>query len=317
MLFEEKDMYKLNLETKTKEQELIKEYLENNVSDIVADKINNGVKITKDNKTLINKKDLTGFMKFATDEAKKQAEKGSTSACIVDKVVLGWAMHYFEEDSIEGNLYNEDGTEYKVVKITPKPTTTVKTGPKKETSKQSTLFDLFNQPQEETIEEVKEEDEEPDPLFDDEVEEKIPEIVEKTQNMQEKCEKTAKINEIYEKYHEQELNYPDIVVLIRVGDFYEAYNENAERIADILDLVLTSKDVGLEHKVKLAGFPYHVKDSYFKRINEKYNILVMENDELNFIKQEEQIDENTETPAFDKHTLKTIASLLDGKMILK
>ena len=75
MLFKEKDMYKLNLETKTKEQELIKEYLENNVSDIVADKINNGVKITKDNKTLINKKDLTGFMKFATDEAKKQAEK--------------------------------------------------------------------------------------------------------------------------------------------------------------------------------------------------------------------------------------------------
>lgn len=304
MLFKEKDMYKLNLETKTKEQELIKEYLENNVSEILANKINNGVKITKDNKTLINKKDLDGFMKFATDEAKKQTEKGSTSACIEDKVVFGWAMHYFEEDRIEGNLYNEDGTEYKVVKTTPKPTTTVKTGPKKETSKQSTLFDLFNQPQEEN----------------DKVEEKQENninLAKNTQKTQEKCEKTAKINEIYEKYHEQELSYPNIVVLTRVGDFYEAYNENAERIADILDLVITSKDVGLDSRVKLAGFPYHVKGSYFKRINEKYNILVMENDELNFIKQEKQIDENTETPTFDKHTLKTIAYLLDGKVILK
>lgn len=306
-------MYKLNLETKTKEQELIKEYLENNVSDIVADKINNGVKITKDNKTLINKKDLTGFMKFATDEAKKQAEKGSTSACIEDKVVFGWAMHYFEEDTLEGNLYNEDGTEYKVVKTAPKSATTIKPEPKKETSKQSTLFDLFNQPQEEKIEEVKEEDEEPDPLFDDEVEEKIPEIVEKTKNMQEKYEKYAKINEIYEKYHEQELNYPDIVVLIRVGDFYEAYNENAEKIADILDLIVTSKDVGLDTKVKLAGLPYHTKDSYFKRLNEKYTLLIIENDNLEFIEHKEV----STIPTFDKFTVERIFTLLDGKVIIK
>ena len=47
----------LNLETKTKEQGLIKQYLEENVSETLASKINNGVKITKDNKTLINKKD--------------------------------------------------------------------------------------------------------------------------------------------------------------------------------------------------------------------------------------------------------------------
>ena len=306
-------MYKLNLETKTKEQELIKEYLENNVSEILANKINNGVKITKDNKTLINKKDLDGFMKFATDEAKKQAEKGSTSACIEDKVVFGWAMHYFEEDSIEGNLYNEDGTEYKVVKNIPKTTTIKKIEPKKEVSKQSTLFDLFNQPQEETIEEVKEEDEEPDPLFDDKVEEKIPEIVEKTQKTQEKCEKIAKINEVYEKYHEQELNYPDIVVLIRVGDFYEAYNENAERIADILDLIVTSKDVGLDARVKLAGFPYHTKDSYFKRLNEKYTLLIIENDNLEFIEHKEV----PTIPTFDKFTVERIFTLLDGKVIIK
>lgn len=135
---------KLNLETKTKEQELIKQYLEENVSESLANKINNGVKIVKDNKTLINKKDLNGFMKFANEEARKLAEKGSNCACIEDKVVYGWAVHYFEEDSIEGNLYNEDGTEYKVEikKATPKIES--KPEPKKPEKQQATLFDLMS-----------------------------------------------------------------------------------------------------------------------------------------------------------------------------
>lgn len=134
---------KLNLETKTKEQELIKQYLEENTGEILANKINNGVKIVKDNKTLINKKDLNGFMNYANQEARKLAEKGSNCACIEDKVVYGWAIHYFEEDSIEGKLYNEDGAEYKVEikkatsKIESKPE------PKKPEKQQTTLFDLM------------------------------------------------------------------------------------------------------------------------------------------------------------------------------
>ena len=46
-----------------------------------------------------------------------------------DAVVFGWLTHYFEESSIEGILYNEDGTEYKkstpVKKTTSKPTNIV------------------------------------------------------------------------------------------------------------------------------------------------------------------------------------------------
>ena len=136
---------KLNLETKTKEQELIKQYLEENVSETLASKINNGVKITKDNKTLINKKDLDGFMNYANQEARKLAEKGSSCACIEDKVVYGWAIHYFEEDSIEGKLYNENGTEYKVeIKKTTTPKVESKPEPKKPEKQQATLFDLMS-----------------------------------------------------------------------------------------------------------------------------------------------------------------------------
>lgn len=101
------------LETKTKEQELLKAYLEENASETLIDKINNGVKIVKDGKTLISKKRLDTFMSYATEEAKKQAEQGAKCAMVEDAIVFGWLMHYFQEDTIEGILYNEDGTEYK------------------------------------------------------------------------------------------------------------------------------------------------------------------------------------------------------------
>ena len=121
----------IRLETKTKEQELLKAYLEANASKELADKINNGVKIAKDGKTLINKKTLDTFMSYANEEARKQAEQGAKCAMVEDNVVFGWLIHYFQEDSIEEMLYNEDGTEYKAtvkkpeVKIESKPKSNV------------------------------------------------------------------------------------------------------------------------------------------------------------------------------------------------
>ena len=103
-------MIKLNLETKNKQEEIIKNYLEENVSEVLAEKINNGVKIIKDNKTLINNKDLNNFMKYAANEARKITT--GNCAIIDDEIVFGWAIHYFEEDEIEGVLYNEDGTKF-------------------------------------------------------------------------------------------------------------------------------------------------------------------------------------------------------------
>jgi len=69
-------MPKLNLTTKTPSQEKVKAYLETHASEILAEKINNGVRIEKGGQTLLNKKDLDGFMKFACDKAKEVAEKG-------------------------------------------------------------------------------------------------------------------------------------------------------------------------------------------------------------------------------------------------
>ena len=149
----------LNLIATNRQEEIIKDYLENNASEMLADKINNGIKVEKDGKTLISKKNLSGFFRYATDEARKLAEKGATSAMVEDNVVYGWAMHYFEEDSITGTLYNEDGTEYKIKarkpvkeeneesieeerELTDAPQTKAKTQPKK-LEGQINLFDLL------------------------------------------------------------------------------------------------------------------------------------------------------------------------------
>ncbi len=82
-------------------------------------------------------------MDFALKEAQKLTEKGARAACIQDSVVFGWAIHFFEEDSIEGTLYNEDCTEYKPPKAAtpPKPVVTY-TPPKPQPKPQMSLFEL-------------------------------------------------------------------------------------------------------------------------------------------------------------------------------
>ena len=169
---------KLDLEAKTKEQELVKTYLEENASEVLAEKINNGVCVEKDGKTLINKKTLDGFMKYASSEARKLASKGANSACVEDKVVYGWAVHYFEEDSIEGTLYNEDGSEYKPApKVTDKPV--VKPVQQKKNSAQISMFD-FEEKEEQENKDEKEEDEETEdePPTQEEINEMLAELAE-------------------------------------------------------------------------------------------------------------------------------------------
>ena len=172
---------KLNLEAKSKEQELVKAYLEENASEVLAGKINNGVRIEKDGKTLINKKTLDGFMKYASDEARKLASKGANSACVEDKVVYGWAVHYFEEDSIEGTLYNEDGSEYKPApKVTDKPV--VKPVQQKKNSAQISMFDFEEKEEQENKNEQEDQDEEAEiedePPTQEEINEMLAELAE-------------------------------------------------------------------------------------------------------------------------------------------
>ena len=78
-------MIVLNLKANDNQQERLKAYLQENASEILADKINKGVKIEKDGKQLISKKDLDGFLDYACKTAQEQAEKGKRSAIKIHK----------------------------------------------------------------------------------------------------------------------------------------------------------------------------------------------------------------------------------------
>ena len=139
---------KLNLQTQSKEQEILLAYLEQNASAALAEKINNGIPANKNGTQLVMKKDLAGFMKYATEEARKAAPKGATSACVEDKTVFSWLMHYFEENSIEGRYFHPDGTPYTPPKKETKKsaTTTVpkaNSTPKPKQEAELTLFDML------------------------------------------------------------------------------------------------------------------------------------------------------------------------------
>lgn len=327
---------RLNLETKTKEQELVKAYLEENASETLAEKINNGTPFEKDEKTLINKKTLDGFMKYASDEARKLASKGANSACVEDKVVYGWAVHYFEEESIEGTLYNEDGTEYKPA---PKPTPAKvrKIEPKKPEQRQPTLFD-FMEP--ETPEpEVKDEngDDEDEQPSQEEIDEILAEIAEKEKA---DAESDKPISPIWQKYQELQKEHSDRILLYRLGDFYEVFGDNAVTLSDELGLTLTGRDVGLESRVPMIGFPYHAANNYLRKIIQKHQVAIAETpddvkllpepeedfDELTEeemrefdgdIEEPKDLDDDIDTSAFDKNALCKLDEMFGDKLTLR
>ena len=278
---------KLNLQATTKEERKVKAYLEANASEVLAEKINNGVRIQKDGKTLINKKTLAGFMKFACDEAKKQAEKGASSACIDDDTVYGWAVHYFEEDSIEGTLYNEDGTEYKAPMPKTKPVQTKPTPPMPKPKPQLSIFDMVsaNKPADEENEES---DDEP-------TDEDYTEAAEALAEEEKSKPPERTVSPMYQKYLDVQGKYPHAVVAMRLGDFYEVFGKNAEVLASELSLTLTGRNCGLESRVPMVGFPYHASELYFGKIlSNGHTLVVMENDdEVRELPAEQNIDLET------------------------
>ena len=281
---------KLNLTAADQNEEIILHYLENNASETLADKINNGTPFEKDGKPLINKKSLSGFMKYACDEARKLAEKGATSAYVDDATVYGWAIHYFEEDSIEGTLYTIDGEEYKPVVAKPKttqkstytPTSTAKPKP------QNLQFSIFDRIDETDVKDtsndtlIAESDTKDDDLdmpTEEEMQEAM-QIVAEEESQQVKplpVREEPKGNQTYQDYMLYQSERPTAVVALRLGDFYEVFGNNAVMLGNELELTITSRDVGLENRIPMIGFPYHAAENYFAKIVKKHDLYIVEN----------------------------------------
>ena len=62
---------------------------------------------------------------------------------------------------------------------------------------------------------------------------------------------------VRKQYLEIKERYPDALLLFRMGDFYETFDEDARIAARDLEIVLTQRDMGQGEVVPLAGIPYH------------------------------------------------------------
>ena len=73
---------------------------------------------------------------------------------------------------------------------------------------------------------------------------------------------------LLQQYFSTRLEHPGIILLMRVGDFYEAYGDDAETIASDLHITLTRRmDSGVE--VPMAGVPHHAYERYLARLIQK------------------------------------------------
>lgn len=71
--------------------------------------------------------------------------------------------------------------------------------------------------------------------------------------------------------------HEDAIMLFRMGDFYETFDDDARTIARELDIALTSRGMGKGGKVPLAGIPYHALESYLARLIKKgYKVAICE-----------------------------------------
>lgn len=77
------------------------------------------------------------------------------------------------------------------------------------------------------------------------------------------------------QYLDIKAQYPNAIVLFRMGDFYETFDGDAELVAKELDLTLTSRPFGKSDRIPMAGVPHHSAETYIARLIERgYHVAV-------------------------------------------
>ncbi|MBR5384750.1 MAG: DNA mismatch repair protein MutS [Bacteroidales bacterium] len=71
---------------------------------------------------------------------------------------------------------------------------------------------------------------------------------------------------LIKQFFEVKAQYPEALLLYRVGDFYETYSSDAETASKVLGIVLTRKSNGDKGYVAMAGFPHHAIETYLTKL---------------------------------------------------
>src|SRR4029079_6394149 len=65
-----------------------------------------------------------------------------------------------------------------------------------------------------------------------------------------------------QQYRAAKALHPGMLLLFRMGDFFETFSEDAELVSRVLGLTLTSRDKA----IPMAGFPHHQLESYLRKL---------------------------------------------------
>lgn len=88
-------------------------------------------------------------------------------------------------------------------------------------------------------------------------------------------DKTRNLTPLMRQYRQIKDKYPDTIMLFRVGDFYETFEDDAKITSNVLGITLTKRANGAASEVPLAGFPFHALDTYLpKLVKAGYRVAV-------------------------------------------
>jgi len=68
------------------------------------------------------------------------------------------------------------------------------------------------------------------------------------------------------QYLQIKRRFPDTILFFRLGDFYETFDDDARLASELLDIVLTGREMGKGARVPMAGIPYHAAEGYIARL---------------------------------------------------
>ncbi|MCK4490858.1 MAG: hypothetical protein KAU23_11380, partial [Anaerolineales bacterium] len=66
-----------------------------------------------------------------------------------------------------------------------------------------------------------------------------------------------KVTPVRRQYLDIKKQYSDSIIFFRLGDFYETFDEDAHIVSRVLDIVLTSRNIGKGTRIPMAGIPHH------------------------------------------------------------
>lgn len=89
--------------------------------------------------------------------------------------------------------------------------------------------------------------------------------------------KTSATTPLMEQYLNIKSEYKNVLLLYRMGDFYETFYEDAKTLSKVIGIALTKRAHGKSADVPLAGFPYHALDNYLpKLLNHGLRVAICE-----------------------------------------